>query len=77
MKLGILPTFLLCSSLALAQEAVDIDAQPHYRLLLQNDQVRVYALTLHRDESAFVRSSLISWRVPTWSAILDCSYVRT
>jgi hypothetical protein len=55
MKLGILMTFLFCSSLALAQDAVDIAAEPHYRLLLQNDQVRVFALTLHRDESAFVR----------------------
>jgi len=54
MKFGILAAFLLCNSLAPVQEAVDIAAEPHYRLLLENDQVRVFALTLHPDESAFV-----------------------
>jgi hypothetical protein len=58
MKLGILTALLLCWSLVCrpqAQEAVDIAAEPHYRLLLENDQVRVLVLTLHPDESAFVR----------------------
>jgi len=55
MKLGILTTFLLASSLALAQEAVDLAAEPHYRRLLENDQVLVFALTLHPDQSALVR----------------------
>ncbi|HKH97825.1 MAG TPA: hypothetical protein VJ999_01850 [Candidatus Sulfotelmatobacter sp.] len=55
MKLGILTTLLLASSLALAQEATDLAAEPHYRLLLQNDQVQVFALTLHPDQSALVR----------------------
>jgi len=54
MKPGILATVLVSGSLALAQEAVDIAAEPHFQLLLQNDQVRVFALTLHPDESAFV-----------------------
>jgi hypothetical protein len=54
MRLGILVALLLCGPLALAQEAVDIAAEPHYHLLLENDQVRVSALTLHPDESALV-----------------------
>lgn len=60
MKLGILTALLLACSMPLAQEAiaqqaVDVAVEPHYHLILQNDQVRVSALTLHRDESAFVR----------------------
>jgi len=54
MKLGFLAAFLLGSSLVPAQEAVDIAAESHYRRLLENDQVRVFALTLRPDESAFV-----------------------
>lgn len=46
---------LICGSVALAQEATEIAAEPHYRLLLENDQVQVYRLTLHPDESALVR----------------------
>jgi len=53
--LGILTAVLALCALAFAQQAVDLAAEPHYRLLLENDQVRVFALTLHRDESAFVR----------------------
>lgn len=55
MRLGILAALLASCSLALAQQAIDIDAEPHYRLLLENDQVRVFGLTLHPDESALVR----------------------
>jgi len=55
MKWSILTGLLLCSCLALTQEPADISAEPHYRLLLENDQVRVYELTLHPDESAMVR----------------------
>jgi hypothetical protein len=55
MQRGILPILLLFSSLAAAQTAVGIAGEPHYRLLLENEQVRVFGLTLHRDESVFVR----------------------
>jgi len=55
MKWAILTALLGCSCLTLAQAPVEISAEPHYRLLLENDQVRVYALTLHPDESASVR----------------------
>jgi hypothetical protein len=54
MKLGILTALLFVWSLAPAQEATDIAAEPHHHLLLENDQVRVFALTLHPDESAAV-----------------------
>jgi hypothetical protein len=54
MKLGILATMLLSCCMAFAQQAVDVTEEPHYHLLLENDQVRVFALTLHPDESAFV-----------------------
>jgi hypothetical protein len=54
MKWGILAAFF-CSCLTLAQDPADISAETHYRLLLENDQVRVYALTLRPDESARVR----------------------
>jgi hypothetical protein len=39
----------------LAQEPADISAEPHYHLLLENNQVQVYALTLRPDQSALVR----------------------
>jgi hypothetical protein len=55
MKRAILVGLLFHTCLALPQDAVEISAEPHYRLLLENDQVRVYALTLHPDESALVR----------------------
>ncbi|HUA15282.1 MAG TPA: hypothetical protein VMG31_08280 [Verrucomicrobiae bacterium] len=54
MKLGILAVLLLCP-LALAQKPVDLASDPHYHLLLDNDTVRVYAMTLRPDDSAFVR----------------------
>lgn len=55
MKWSVLTGLLLCSCVVLAQEPAEISAEPHYRLLLENDQLRVYALTLHSDESALVR----------------------
>jgi len=55
MKWGILTALFFCSCLTLAQEPAEISAEAHYHLLLENDQVRVYALTLHPDESALVR----------------------
>jgi hypothetical protein len=54
MKLILLAGLLLSGSITLAQEAVDLAAEPHYRLLLENDQVRVFALTLHPEQSALV-----------------------
>lgn len=50
-----LTAMVACCSLLFAQQPVDIAAEPHYRLLLENDQVRVFGVTLHRDESALVR----------------------
>lgn len=50
----LLAALLASFSLASAQDAIDIAAEPHFHLLLENDQVRAYALTLHPDESAFV-----------------------
>ena len=54
MKAGILAALLASSCLAFAQQAVDIVKEPHYRLLLENDQVRISRLTLPTDESAYV-----------------------
>jgi hypothetical protein len=55
MRAPLLLTLALGSCLAAGQTPADLDAEPHYHLLLQNDQVRVFRLTLHQDESAFVR----------------------
>lgn len=49
------PLLLLFAGLALAQTADDIASEPHHHLLLQNAQVRVFALTLPRTEQAYVR----------------------
>ena len=46
---------LLCSAFAVAQTAVDIAADPHYHLLIENDQVRVFAVTFGPNEKAYVR----------------------
>jgi len=54
MKRTLLAALLFSGSLALAQEAVDPAGEPHYRLLLENEQVQVFALTLHSGESAVV-----------------------
>lgn len=55
MKRAILTVLLLTASLAAAQEAADFATDPHYSLLLENDRVRVFALTLHSGESVFAR----------------------
>jgi len=55
MKWAILVGLLFHTCLALPQEPPDISAEQHYRRLLENEQVRVYLLTLHSDESALVR----------------------
>jgi hypothetical protein len=50
----LLPALLLASLFTFGQKAVDLGAEPHYRLLLENSSVRVYGMTLHPGESAFV-----------------------
>jgi hypothetical protein len=40
---------------AQAQTAVEITGAPHYQLLLQNDQVRVFGVSLRQSEQVFVR----------------------
>ena len=55
MKLCLLLPLLFGALLASAQTAVDIAAEPHHHLLLQNDQVRVFALTLKPTETAYTR----------------------
>lgn len=55
MKWAILIGLLVCCSVAFAQEPVEISAEPHYTLLLENEDVRVYLLTLHPNDSAMVR----------------------
>lgn len=54
MKLMFLLTAFLGCVLAVAQQPVNVEAEPHYHFLLQNDQVKVLLLTLHTDESALV-----------------------
>jgi hypothetical protein len=54
----VLPLFILGVlgiSAAQAQTPVEITADPHYQLLLQNDQVRVFEVSLRQSEQAFVR----------------------
>ncbi len=58
MKWAILTVLLLSASLAVAQNAADFATDPHYSLLLENDRVRVFALTLHSGESVFARHHL-------------------
>ncbi len=55
MKRAFLVVLLLSASLAAAQEAGDFATDPHYSLLLENDRVRVFALTLQSGESVFAR----------------------
>lgn len=45
---------LLCGAV-LAQTPVDMASEPHHHLLLQNDQVRVFSVTLRPTEQAYVR----------------------
>jgi hypothetical protein len=40
---------------AFAEEASDITSEPHHHLLLQNNQVRVFEVTLHPSEKMLVR----------------------
>lgn len=54
-QIFILALLAVWASWARAQTAVDITAEPHHRLLLQNDQVRVFAFTLKPSEQAYVK----------------------
>ncbi len=59
MKPGIWATLLVVVSLlplsAPAQTAVELTAEPHHHLLLQNDQVRVFGFALKPGEQAYVK----------------------
>jgi hypothetical protein len=55
MRAPLLLSLLLVPYLAAGQTAVDVGAEPHYHLLLENSSVRVFAMTVHPDESANVR----------------------
>ncbi len=55
MKSILLLALLLCPAFAMAQTAVDIAEDPHYHRLLENDQVRVFAVTFGPAEKAYVR----------------------
>src|SRR6266852_2754643 len=46
---------LLWAPIAWAQSASDMASAPHYRLLLSNDQVRVFAVTLRPTERTMAR----------------------
>jgi len=46
---------LMVCRLGWAQAATDIDSDPHYSLLLANDHVRVYQVSLRTGERSFVR----------------------
>ena len=51
----LLPLCVMASQLAWTQAATDIDSDPHYSLLLANDQVWVYQVSLRTGERSFVR----------------------
>jgi len=57
--------------LALPQTASDITDEPHHQLLLENDQVRVFALTLKLSEKAYVKQGHNSLMV----SLNDCEMV--
>ncbi len=54
MKPVVVATMLLGCAVALAQQTVEVEGEPHYHHLLENDQILVFLLTLPTDESAFV-----------------------
>jgi hypothetical protein len=62
---------LLLASMAWAQSAPDMATAPHYRLLLANDQVRVFAITLKPLERTMARHDHNFLVV----ALLDCDVV--
>ena len=55
MKPYFLLPLLFCALLASAQTPGDMASDPHYTLLLQNDQVRVFELSLRPTEQSFVQ----------------------
>jgi hypothetical protein len=55
MRAPLPPSLLLTSILVAAQTPSDLDSEPHYHLLLENSSVRVFRMTVHPDESAYVR----------------------
>lgn len=55
LTLFLFASFAFCACVAQAQTAADITAEPHHHLLLQNDQVRVFSLTLKPNESSYVK----------------------
>jgi hypothetical protein len=55
MKSRFLTMLLLCAPIAWAQTAPDMASAPHYRLLLSNEQVRVFAVTLRPMERTMAR----------------------
>jgi hypothetical protein len=62
---------LLLAPVALAQSAPDMASAPHYRQLLVNDQIRVFALTLNPLEQTMARHDHNFLVV----ALLDCDVV--
>jgi hypothetical protein len=77
MRVHIVPGLFLFASLTLsaswaqAQVAADIAAEPHHRLLLQNDQVRVFGFKLKPNEQAYVKQDHNSLMV----TLEDCEMV--
>ena len=55
MKSRLLMLLLLLAPMVWAQSAPDMASAPHYRLLLSNDQVRVFAVTLRPTERTMAR----------------------
>lgn len=55
MRAPLLASLLLAVSTAAGQTPADLASEPHYRLLLENSSVRVFAMTLHPEDSAYVR----------------------
>jgi hypothetical protein len=69
---SLLLTALFLAPMAWAQSAPDMASAPHYRLLLANDQVRVFAVSLKPLERTMVRHEH-NFLVVT---LLDCDVVR-
>ena len=55
MKPFLLLALLLCPAFAAAQEPADMAAEPPHHLLVKNDRLRVFGVTLDPTEQAFVR----------------------
>jgi hypothetical protein len=54
MRASLWLSLLLVPCLGVGQTAADLASEPHHHLLLENSSVRVFGMTLHPDESAFV-----------------------